>query len=1422
MQISTNNGVDLLCFGGMFAGSGPVAPLDAPPGSYPGGTDVVVTYFGGTYNDQGMSCQQQAGDPSSVKVDYVYLYTYSAGTCPPGSQAQADGQCQFPELSSKLETKANLGCGCGDTTISSRTRSAGDPIDYGTGNKYARVVDYRGNGPFPLHLTRYYNSLAPQTNSFGSWRGPYSRSISPPSSGVVEVTRDDGQVLTFSLINGVWTANASVNSKLVQTANGWTYTTSHDETETYDSNGRLTAFVNRAGLAQAFTYDGNGNLASATDPFGRQLQFAYIPAASGPGYVVSQVTVPDGSVYAYGYDTNNNLVSVTHPDNGVLQYLYENGSFPHALTGVIDENGDRYETTAYDSTGRAVSTHLAGGVDSYAVDYSNFDSGYVTVTNPLGAAYTYFLLGINGMAAQYSVARACGDCTGINNTGETTFRDPNGNVIRRRDYRHHATTYTYDQSRNLETSRTDATNRTIHTTWDATYRLPTKIAEPNRATTFTYDSHGNLLQKSVVGYTLTRTWTYTYNDNGQVLTADGPRADVSDVTSFGYDGHGNLTTITNALDQVTRITSYDPNGRPLTIQDPNGLVTALAYNFRGQVTSRAVGSELTTYNYDSVGDLVKVTRPDGSFLSFSYDAAHRLTGVTDALGDHLSYTLDATGNRTKSQQFNSGNTLTESAAQAFDGLGFLEQRSDAYGNATIYTYDGNGNRVTVTDPLGHSTSNGYDLLNRLTDVVKRSCAGCSISQTFSFIYDNNLHLSGVYDGKHSFTGYYYDGLDDRTRVVSPDSGQTNKTFGPAGNVLMRTDANGNTSTYTYDALNRVTGVSYADGSTAAYTYDTGPNGIGRLSSVSDSTGTTNWSYDLHGRVTEKQQTVGSLTLTTQYSYDSYGRRTEMIYPSGNKIDYVYDADGRISAVTVNGKPLITGIAYRPFGPVNAWTWGNGTPYSRQYDLDGRLTSLTMPISTRTVSYDAASRLTGLSGTNLDMTFGYDEIDRLAQVTGGPQAQSFQYDPNGNRTKLTEGSAVTSYSYNHNRLSSQSGASAKTYTYDADGSMTGDGTHTYSYDARNRLVGVDNGASTYAINDLGQRVSKGATVANPLGDANGDGTVDSTDFDLEVSVILQQATATGNTDCNRDNQVNVQDLVCINEAIANGGTQTSVSTYFSYDEQGRLIGEYDSHGNSLEETVYLKGMPIATIQSHTVYYVYPDQLGTPRAVTDTANVTLWRWDSAPFGETVPNEDPDGDGNKFTYNLRFPGQYYDEETGWHYNYYRYYDPKTGRYITSDPIGLNSGLNTYSYVLSNPVNRQDTFGLDSGNYMVRGLTGLNVNQLPKTAQEARAMFEPHYNFSSRQLNNAISTVGTITAVGAICASSPASEVFGTISYGTDLYAAYNATRHGASTGEALGEVTPSVAALMKHEKAAVILSTINTLRAWAGPKWKNVESH
>ena len=510
------------------------------------------------------------------------------------------------------------------------------------------------------------------------------------------------------------------------------------------------------------------------------------------------------------------------------------------------------------------------------------------------------------------------------------------------------------------------------------------------------------------------------------------------------------------------------------------------------------------------------------------------------------------------------------------------------------------------------------------------------------------------DPRNLVTTYGYDGLDNPVSLVSPDTGTTTRTFDAAGNVLTSTDARGVLSTYAYDNASRVTQIAHSQSGfpteTHAWTWDTGPNAKGRISQVVDPSGTTTWTYAPQGRVASRAQVAGGVTLTTSYAWTN-GRLTGMTTPSGQQLAYAW-TNGRITGIALNGAPLIGSGDYEPFGPVSVWQWANGHKTYRDHDLDGRLASWEYrngaSILRRDLTWDNANRITAISDPTSSAnssTYGYDVLDRLTSaLSGGTPAKSrgYGYDAIGNRTTSTVDSSSTTYAYppTSHRLASLSGATTKSYTYDGAGNPTQVGTLTYGYNLANRMASVAGGASaTYQVNALGQRVAK--TV----------------------------------------------------------GTTT---TRYVYDEQGRLIGEYDHTGNLIQETIWLDDLPIATLRPTgtgnptpiAVYYVHADHLGSPRAVTQPSDdAILWRWDNdEPFGNNQANESPTGQGN-FRYDLRFPGQQYDTETSTHYNYFRDYDPGIGRYLQSDPIGLEADLNTYSYVGSSPLIAIDKLGLEAG---------------------------------------------------------------------------------------------------------------------------------
>jgi YD repeat-containing protein len=331
----------------------------------------------------------------------------------------------------------------------------GNPINNATGNKYEEERDYIGGGPFPLKVVRYYNSQSSHAGIFGAnWSDSFSGRIQRVSSIEADVVKPDGKTLRFERKDGVWTAGGDVLSRLNEATDAdgktvsWTYATGGDGSETYDASGRLVSIADRAGLAHKLAYDGQGRLASVTGPFGRALQFHFDENSR-----IDTITDPAGQAYRYQYDAANNLVSVTYPDNKSRGYLYENEDFPHALTGLVDESGIRFATWTYDTQGRAVSSEHVDGAERVDVAY---DEGKTSVTDALGRVRSYLYQTLFGSARTAQAEKPSpkgGEGAVVASHWEY---DENGNISAYTDYNGSKTSYAYDLSRNLETSRTEA------------------------------------------------------------------------------------------------------------------------------------------------------------------------------------------------------------------------------------------------------------------------------------------------------------------------------------------------------------------------------------------------------------------------------------------------------------------------------------------------------------------------------------------------------------------------------------------------------------------------------------------------------------------------------------------------------------------------------------------------------------------------------------------------------------------------------------------------------------------------------------------------------------------------------------------------------------------------------------------------------
>ncbi|PSQ90652.1 MAG: hypothetical protein BRD57_06240, partial [Proteobacteria bacterium SW_6_67_9] len=566
----------------------------------------------------------------------VGLGTYYCTALPDMIEAFCAGEPEEPEDDDDIEDDINAGDpGCDGTGEGSSggesdggALTVGNPINVATGNKYQRETDVPAWSPHADAFRRHYNSRG-REGTGGEWRHTYSARIDPEGfegagyDDTLSLIRPDGRLILFYRTNGNELAATSAETPddipavgtdqypLEWTGSEWRYRTDAGAREYYDEQGRLLRITDARGYTQTIERDGQGRVVRVVGPYGRALAFAY--DSNGR---LARVTDPTGKTVDYGYDADGRLTSVTDRTGATRTYHYgENGAPGDALTGITDANGDRFATWTYDEQGRAITSEHAGGAERTELDYR--DEGTVHVRDANGAERTYTLATVR---ARKLASRVDGDgCSSCGAAREREYND-RGLVTRSVDRNGNVTTYAYNDA-GLVTERTEAVGtaaeHTVTTEWDTDLRRPVRITEPGLVTEYTYDAHGRITQRTrtdtATGETRTTTRRYHPDDSdgtpGRLAAIDGPRTDVDDNTRFAYDSEGNRTRVINAAGHVTEITAHDAYGRPTEIVDPNGLVTQLAYDAEGRIEQRERGGRITTFGYDSVGNLKRVTRP---------------------------------------------------------------------------------------------------------------------------------------------------------------------------------------------------------------------------------------------------------------------------------------------------------------------------------------------------------------------------------------------------------------------------------------------------------------------------------------------------------------------------------------------------------------------------------------------------------------------------------------------------------------------------------------------------------------------------------------------------------------------------------------------------------------------------------------------
>jgi len=776
----------------------------------------------------------------------------------------------------------------------------------------------------------------------------------------------------------------------------------------------------------------------------------------------------------------------------------------------------------------------------------------------------------------------------------------------------------------------------LENTWDTT--IPNRLKSKKTGNTkieYFYFSNNRIQEERqtdlVTNKTSSTHYSYSYHSNGLLETAtiDGPRLDVIDVSVLHYNSSGELTKSVNALGHETIYSNHDSLGRVGTITNPNGLATTITYLPNGEIDTINVGGRVTDYDYHKSGNVSKVTTADGNSVHYVYDDAFRLIKVYNDINDSQNFTHDNMGNVT-SVITKEGTTVRYKANYSFDQLGRLKRSdgSDIYDSQyTDFEYFADNNIKTINNNGSHESSFTYTSLGKVDTVTD------PMLNNTEYGYNSSAQLNSVIDQESNGTSYVYNGLGQVTSQISPDTGTTLFEYDEAGNLVKKTYSDDSVIRYQYDALNRLTAVAGGD-ELFIYSYDTGINQKGLLTGTATSNGCSKYEYTQFGELKKQTDTITGSTYVTQYTYTNMGQVQTLTYPSGHKLTYSYDIDGKVSSVTalINGqtKNVVTNVDYYPFGPMKSMNYGNGLTRTLIFDLDYKLQSISTPnVQGLNYSYDLRDNINGITNTVTSansQTMYYDALDRLDTVTSSSGNHDYNFDFVGNRTSTTISGTSDTYNTasNSNRLLSITRpGTSRVFGYDLKGNITSDtafsaATKNYTYSSMNRMASFTQSSTSanYYYNVLGQRMKK----------------------------------------------------------VVNG-----TASYFVYGQGGQLQSE-----GTGRDYIYFNGAPIGLINNGTLFFIHNDHLGRAERITNQSQITKWKASNFAYDRTVTQNNISG------YNLGFPGQYYDSEKGSWYNYFRDYDATIGRYLQSDPTGLNGGLNTYLYVFGNPLKIFDPLGL------------------------------------------------------------------------------------------------------------------------------------
>jgi len=1182
--------------------------------------------------------------------------------------------------------------------------TVGNPISLMSGNKQQAEEDFAVPDS-QLVFRRVYNSLNTDWNvGLGpGWHHTYAVSLYDAGKGAREIVQSDGRRLRFEP-DGVDDEGRS-RLRGVSASDG-VLSADEDKHVWHMADGRQLHFrgsflvrIDWPDQRELRLFYRQGRLSTVTDEAGRVLRLEFsggeraLPGFEQQRYAaqtgqLNAITLPDGKRVEFAYDERRNLTRARYPDGNTREYHYEDTHWPHHLTGLTDRTGVRFASWEYDDHGRARLSEHANGVERVSIIHpdpvtiARGDIVETRVNNSLDQQSVYRWVQTKDDAEPRLLSSRGAGCASCPPTGLDFDYDLEGrltSIVRSGTGASgglHTSSLHYDDlGRLTEIRRTESTGETRlverrgyegDSLQPGSTRYPSVNPEGEHVVEVHRDADGRTLSIAESGFSpdgdgqflpVSRTTRFGY-DGKRLVAIDGPREDVDDVTRFAWNDRHQLIEIAPPGQPALRVVRHDDYGRPLEYRLGSSADTArspvqLAYNVGGRVSRVSHRGQSIELGYDAEQRLISFVDTKGKRFRARRDEAGRIEQWLDDRGRAVDFELDTESRLIGQTWSGMSGEVTRSLRHLFDASGRAESSAisvydHASGNPVqqnlSYLY-GADNRLAaaVDDGTGARATLEYDALD---EVLGWSMPADPVAERH---HDHKGQEIGLTDVRSNRTDYLKDDFGRVVRLDSPDTGVSDYRYDAADNRIYKRDADGEVTTYNWDEASRLVRKESSDGVTT-YAYD---SATGQLVHTANIAGEESFSYNDEAQLVEHTRRIDDRTFVTAYVYGADGQLQGKTLPNGVGLRYHYHEDGanrgELRAVTqeslfgLRQETLIAEIDLDGRDGQSGHLSHNGLRTRRDVTPDGRITSIDVAGSMRLdYRYDDAGRIVGIDDGAAVHVYGYDS-GRLSNATLSGRSYRFGYDAIGNRTSTSVSDSEGAVRDERHRHAAPGDGNRLIETVDQMSGLS----ETYRFSA--------NGAPIEARDELRYEYN---TDQRPVRVYQSDELLAEYAYNSFGERIRK---------------------------VVYRGDQKRV-TYFLYDGH-ELTAEIDGDSGAYKQTVFLDSQPVAFLDGNDIHAIHIDQLGTPRLLTDSRGEVVWRANYTPFGEAEVLIDT------VEFAHRLPGQYADAETGTHYNYYRDYDPATGRYLTSDPIGLKGGINTYAYVENDPLGQSDVLGLAPG---------------------------------------------------------------------------------------------------------------------------------